>query len=57
MNNLEDYIFTSDAGDEFGTYGLADDEVAENRCQELANEHDCHVTCFRLICDCESDEE
>ena len=57
MSELIDYLFSDDDGGEIASRGLANDEVAEENCQKLANQHQCHVTCVRVICDCDPEEE
>ena len=47
------YLFTSDDGDDLGYIDLASDDAARSRCQEIADSNQTHVTCVRMIFDCD----
>ena len=49
MNDLRNFIFVDEDGQELAQMGLADTEVAYNRAEELANEHGQVVTILEII--------
>ena len=56
MNNLRNFIFVDEDGHELTQIGLADENVAYTRAQELANKHGQIVTILEII-DSASPEE
>lgn len=49
MNNLRNFIFVDEDGQELSSMGLADEGVAYERAQSLANEHGQVVTILEVI--------
>lgn len=47
---LEDYIFVDDEDHVLEEFGLGSDEVAEQKCVELAQKHNKTVACYKSIC-------